>query len=815
MRRRTTVVALLTVLVLMASAVSFAQFPIPRPPRVPTPGEVLRDLGVRIPDLRRILDEPEAITSSLDDAVTGVPFLDDFDPLVTAPMSQLPFSGEGGFLVALPGVFELRAASFCLHAGTYGPGGGDGYLYAPLKGSLAGVVQDVLNRSMAHPEIEQHRVQSLVWAIEARAKVADMPRELREAAQALLTREQINRLNGGALGMVPEELFDQAFVDVPPEVRMVLEAQARLRDRLRQEVYDFDALQEIAVLTGDPPAAGGEGLIVPRGRWSWTPEGYFIRYLPNGYQETILQLYVPEPFQVVTDELGRIARLVDRYGATIEVRYAAGEAAVVAGDDAVRAWALEGLRLVSPAGAALELPVPAGSQVLTGLPAGGGQLTGAGRALYDEAQATLAQVRELARNVPGANPSSALLARVADMTHLCAALEAAAQPVGDAVPGIADWLNLGRKAWASELTVLLGGQPVSGALTVRPTGMADGVRLALLPPGQDRMLASLGLHTTWLAPLGAGGGKSFGPGNGGAMPGSRGRQRLGMSGNSRRIPEYRPPNQRNNEDAPPSSGSGDKFDTDRARKATDAISKGKQAADLAGGATGVAGVSGFAIPNYLFGKILDFNFDTWGKVNKALGQDPPRDDFTVIASPEPIVLPASDPAQALSPAHAAALDALAAALAENLAILRAAQLSEDRLGGAMAAGNDEWAMRQAAALVDFKRQAGAGMMVIAHRIDAVVAAIRDAGVSDLFLTAAAVEAYQARLRTEGFNEMERQAAALLGISDEELAQMRADRLAADPAELEGSMMQYWDELAEALWWQGRGWATLPAAVGGG
>lgn len=827
MRKATALIGLLVTFVALSSTGVFAQFRLPRAPQVPDAGDILRDqLNLRIPDLRRILEEPPALESSFDDAVTGVPFLDEFDPARTAPMTQLPVTGDGGFIVALPGVYAMQACSYCLHAGTYGPGSGEGYLYAPLRGSLAGVIQDVLDNSIAHPEIDQHVVQSLIWGIEARSKVAEMPQELREAAQVLLTREQINRLNGGALGMVPEELFDQAFVDVPPEVRMVLEAQARLRDRLRQEVYDFEILQEIAVLAGDPPATEG-GPQVPSGRWSWTPEGFFIRYFPNGYSETLVQLYAPEPFTVVSDDAERITALVDRTGARIEVSYAGAAPVVAGGDAAVSAHALAMLRLIPAGGQASDVVCTADDLVLTGLPGGNGQLTGAGGALYQAALTTMAQVRELAGHVPGASTDAALLGELANLTHLCNALARVAERVGAGGPDLSAWVNMGRRAWASELTVLLGSQPVAGQLT-RRWGPTTEVRLAVLPPAEETMVASAGLYTTWLAPLGQGGGmRSFGPGHGGAMPAQRGRQRLGMSGSSPDLPWYNPPTNRDDDDQDNDgddddndndpSGEDDKGSFSGARSSIDGIKKGKAAVEiLSNPAVGAAKQVGFGIPNYLFGKILDFNFDAWGKATDALGQDPPRGDFTVLATPEAITLPTVDVADALSPQHAAALNALAGIVAQNLAIVRAAQLSEDRLGGALAAGDDDWAMRQATALVDFKRQAGLGMMAISQGIDDVVAAIRAAGVQEMIITPEAAQAYQQRLQNEGFDAEERQAATLLGIDDAQLQAMRAERLAADPEELAGSMFEYWDELAEALWWAGKSWSHLPAAqVAGG
>src|SRR6056297_2526890 len=82
-------------------------------------GDILKG---KIPGLNKILKEDPAISTSFEDAVYGAPVLDGFDPFMTAPMSQLPNTGDGAYIVALPGAYELEAKSFCLHAGNYGPG---------------------------------------------------------------------------------------------------------------------------------------------------------------------------------------------------------------------------------------------------------------------------------------------------------------------------------------------------------------------------------------------------------------------------------------------------------------------------------------------------------------------------------------------------------------------------------------------------------------------------------------------------------------------------------------------------------------------
>ncbi|UCG30047.1 MAG: hypothetical protein JSV53_11205, partial [candidate division WOR-3 bacterium] len=69
----------------------FAQ--LPSLPKIP---EGVTD---KIPDLSKITEGEPPITSSIDDAVTGISFLDDFDPPVFIPMTVLPRTNQGAFVL--------------------------------------------------------------------------------------------------------------------------------------------------------------------------------------------------------------------------------------------------------------------------------------------------------------------------------------------------------------------------------------------------------------------------------------------------------------------------------------------------------------------------------------------------------------------------------------------------------------------------------------------------------------------------------------------------------------------------------------------
>jgi hypothetical protein len=233
------------------------------------------------------------ITTSLPDARWAVDSLDNFTPRESKrSMLQLQRTPNGGFVLQ-PGYYEMNTQSYCLKAGTHGPGGGDGYLYAPTRGPAEDAVTTILRNSVNHPEIQQSDVQTLLWAIIARAKFEDMSAEHKATAARLLTPRQLASLNRTALDMVPGPALEAAMSRVPPLVRQVFQAEAQLRQMLTTPGTSFQQLEAAAVLAGMAPLGEGSRT-VREGRWNLHPDGYYVRYLPQGYSRTTTQIWVPQ-----------------------------------------------------------------------------------------------------------------------------------------------------------------------------------------------------------------------------------------------------------------------------------------------------------------------------------------------------------------------------------------------------------------------------------------------------------------------------------------------------------------------------------------
>lgn len=240
-----------------------------------------------------LLQGKAPITTSLEDAKWGDPSRDNFTPReAKRSLMELQRTPNGGFVLQ-PGYWTMDVQSYCLKAGTHGPGGGDGYLYAPPKGPAEDAVMTIVRNSVNRPEIDQHKIQALLWAIIARAKFEDLSTEHKAVASRLLTPRQLASLNRSALDVLTGPALQRVIGDMPAPLRAVAQAEADLRRMLTSPGSSFADMERAAVLAGIAPLGPGSRE-VPSGRWSLHPDGYYVRYLPRAYSHTLIEIWVPQ-----------------------------------------------------------------------------------------------------------------------------------------------------------------------------------------------------------------------------------------------------------------------------------------------------------------------------------------------------------------------------------------------------------------------------------------------------------------------------------------------------------------------------------------
>ena len=277
-------------------------------------GEILKQSGTIqwLPIISDLTTGETPISTRFQDAMTEIPFMDSFQPKVNefVSINCLPRSSDGAYLLT-PGLYALDARSYCLQAGTYGPSRGDGYLYAPLKGSKANIVQKILTRSIEYPGISQQNIQVLLWAIVARTRFSEMSFFEQQIASVLLTPQELLELSDGVLGLIPDQVWQSLRGRLPGEVLAIYETENQLRQLLTTTHSTYAELERIAVLSGVAPEKH-KIRDVPHGRWSYHPAGYFIRYFPDGYQKTRVEVYVPRSIRIERDNTERIVTIDEK-----------------------------------------------------------------------------------------------------------------------------------------------------------------------------------------------------------------------------------------------------------------------------------------------------------------------------------------------------------------------------------------------------------------------------------------------------------------------------------------------------------------------
>ncbi len=224
---------------------------------------------------------------------------DDCDKKATLPVNwgadsikkficNFAFVTGKGYRLA-PGFYKANVKSFCLKAGTYAPSKGDGYLYAPLKGPKENLVYKLIDAWYTHPEVDQHDLQLILWAIIAKTKIANLSTKLKADVALLLSANDMNELSDVGLDMLSEEAMKKAVNNLPAPAQKIVEIENQMRSKFYQATVNYQEIESLAILPGMQDASSS----IERGTWTKLPNGCYIKYLPQGYSLTSIELYVP------------------------------------------------------------------------------------------------------------------------------------------------------------------------------------------------------------------------------------------------------------------------------------------------------------------------------------------------------------------------------------------------------------------------------------------------------------------------------------------------------------------------------------------
>jgi hypothetical protein len=252
-------------------------------------------------------NQQSPITTTFDDAIYEAPALHDFEPeeMEYRPMDIQPKAPGGGYILQ-SGVYTINAKSFCLRGYTHGPTRGDGHLYAPLKGQKADLIQAILERYGNQPNLDQRNIQVLLWAIISGADMNKLGEQHAATLHQLFSPQELLEFQGRDMlkGFAQDQLRTLKKMAIGnTKLSKVLEADTEIR-RLVVQNRPFEEIERIAILPGIAPA---RDMVreVSKGRWSYHPNGFFVRFFPKGYPQTRVDVYVPHEGDLAFDAAGR------------------------------------------------------------------------------------------------------------------------------------------------------------------------------------------------------------------------------------------------------------------------------------------------------------------------------------------------------------------------------------------------------------------------------------------------------------------------------------------------------------------------------
>jgi len=276
-------------------------------------------------DILKKFDKESPISTTFDDAIYEVEISNFFEPDERdyRPLYLQPKTKQNGYRLK-SGFYSMNAKSFCLRGYTYGPSKGDGHLYAPLLGKKAELVSSIIKHYGAKPHIPQNNVQVLLWAIIAGADMDKLGTNYSRTLNKLFTFDELLAFQGKDLlqsyaDKNISKFKQQTLNKLSPELKNLLNAEEKIRDMVYQN-KTFQEIEKVAILAGVAPK---EDMIreVTKGRWSFHPNGFFIRFFPNGYPQTRVDIYVPHEGEVIFDMEGKAITFSQEYTGAKEVVY--------------------------------------------------------------------------------------------------------------------------------------------------------------------------------------------------------------------------------------------------------------------------------------------------------------------------------------------------------------------------------------------------------------------------------------------------------------------------------------------------------------
>lgn len=233
------------------------------------------------------------LTTSLADAIHGETLAASLDPQVFAPLLKLERTDDGAFILK-QGIFEAYVESYSLEPFDPGYARPSAFFPAPIKGRRAKVISDILKYAELHRDVQQGFIQNLLGLTVYGTDLEKMPALTQQAAAKLLPKQTLLQLKSAAQAKALADkllkiLGQHVGANSPKAAKEVTDVLAKEQQLDKQ----YSVTATIGALKSSSDATAVATDSAPRGTWVQMPGGFYVRYLPDGYAKTRLQVIVP------------------------------------------------------------------------------------------------------------------------------------------------------------------------------------------------------------------------------------------------------------------------------------------------------------------------------------------------------------------------------------------------------------------------------------------------------------------------------------------------------------------------------------------
>jgi hypothetical protein len=234
------------------------------------------------------------LATSLADAIHLETLPASIEPQAFEPLLKLPRNDDGAFILQ-KGIFEMVVESFSLEPFDPGSYRGMAFFPAPIKGRRAKIISEILKYAELHPDVPQPYIQMLLGHTVLGTDLEKMPAPAQQAAQKLLPKDTLLMLHGASQAKV---LGDRLLKALGRQVGASNGKAAQQITGAVTKEQEIDKTFGITSTISTLKSSGGAGAVsadsAPRGTWALMQGGFYVRYLPESYVRTKLQVIVPE-----------------------------------------------------------------------------------------------------------------------------------------------------------------------------------------------------------------------------------------------------------------------------------------------------------------------------------------------------------------------------------------------------------------------------------------------------------------------------------------------------------------------------------------